>query len=173
MRVTATNWHVVAHQILQIERASFVPSIRETEQALVDIVRSSSAITIVAFVGVGDQLVAYSMGDMLERFDSIPGVKRDPNFGQRNTLYISSVAVAPRWRKRGLGIALERELIVAARNEGYRNVTAHIRRSARLEPFLTKTILESFHNWYSTGELFDYVRLAASHSAKSRGGSHG
>lgn len=159
MRITTETWRSVAMQVLQIERVSFIPSIRETEQALLDVVRSSTAVAIAAFSGSSDHLVGYSMGDRLERFDGIPGVKLDTHFGRRSTLYISSVAVAPRWRARGFAISLERELIRLARREGYQRFTAHIRRSAQLAPFLAKTILASYSNWYSTGELFDYVRL--------------
>lgn len=159
MRITAETWIAVASQVLQIERASFIPSIRETEQALLRVVRSSTAVALAAFAGSSDHLVGYSMGDRLEGFDGIPGVKLDPHFGRRSTLYVSSVAVAPRWRARGFAISLERELIGVGRREGYRRFTAHIRRSAQLAPFLAKTILGSYSNWYATGEQFDYVRL--------------
>jgi len=97
--------------------------------------------------------------DELERVGDIPGTKHDPHYGHRDTIYVSSVAVHPKWRTRGIGVALERETIAMAYARGYLRVTAHIRSSANLDGLLSRKILNSFTNWYQTGVSFDYVVL--------------
>jgi GNAT superfamily N-acetyltransferase len=157
IRVTEENWHAVKKRVLELERRSFIPSIRESDRSLTKIALSPSAIFLVA--AVGDTLTAYAMADRLERFGGIPGTRRDPHYGRRDTIYISSVAVDPEWRGRGIGVGLERELVRVAYDQGYSRVTAHIRGSARLGDQLSRRVLDSFPNWYETGESFDYVVL--------------
>jgi ribosomal protein S18 acetylase RimI-like enzyme len=158
MRVTAENWHAVRKLVLEIERQSFVPSIQESERSLTKVALSQSAIFLVALVA-GETVVGYVMADELERVGDIPGTKHDPHYGHRDTIYVSSVAVHPKWRTRGIGVALERETIAMAYARGYLRVTAHIRSSANLEGLLSRKTLNSFTNWYQTGVSFDYVVL--------------
>lgn len=158
MRVTGENWHTVKKYVLDIERRSFVPSIQESSRSLAKIASSPSAIFLVAFTG-DETVVGYAMADELERFGDIPGTKRDRHYGRRDTIYVSSVAVAPEWRGRGVGVSLEREIIAIAYGQGYSRVTAHIRSSARLSSQLSRKVLDTFTNWYETGLSFDYVVL--------------
>jgi len=57
-------------------------------------------------IPAADVVVGYLPADALERFTDVPGVEADPHCGRRDTIYIASVAVAPQWRRRGLGILL-------------------------------------------------------------------
>jgi GNAT superfamily N-acetyltransferase len=159
IRVTAKDWHRVKNHILRIERASFVHSIMGSEHSLREAASSSTAITLLVVVERCAQPVAYAMANKLEEFDDLPGAKDDLHQGHEDTMYLSSVAVAREWRKRGLGSALEREVITIAHNNGFPRITAHIRSSAHLDNHITKSVLHSFPNWYGTGEAFDYVEL--------------
>ncbi len=158
MRVTAANWHTVKKRVLEIEHKSFVRSIQESDRSLTRLALSPSAIFLVAFVAQ-ETLVAYVMADELEQFDDVPGVKSDPHFGRKNTIYLSSVAVEPEWRGRGIGVTAEQEVVAIALRQGYSRVTAHIRSSARLGDRLSRKVLGTFSNWYDTGVPFDYVDL--------------
>lgn len=158
VRVTGENWHTVKRHVLEIERQSFLPSIQESERSLANVALSPSAIFLVALVG-DETVVGYVMADELERFGDIPGTMSDPHYGHGDTIYVSSVAVHRRWRKRGIGVALEREVIAIAYGRGYARATAHIRSSAHLDGHLSRKTLGTFENWYQTGVSFDYVVL--------------
>jgi ribosomal protein S18 acetylase RimI-like enzyme len=158
VRVTGENWHRLKSHVLEIERQSFLPSIQESERSLADVALSQSGIFLVALVA-DEAAAGYVMADELERFGDIPGTTSDPHYSRHDTIYVSSVAIHPRWRRRGLGVALEREVIAIAYNQGYVRVTAHIRSSARFDGQLSRRTLGTFANWYQTGVSFDYVVL--------------
>jgi hypothetical protein len=77
VRVTAKNWQMVKGRVLEIERASFVPSIQENEDSLGEIALSPSSISLVAFVGE-DTLVGYAMGDELSVSVTFPARRATP-----------------------------------------------------------------------------------------------
>jgi GNAT superfamily N-acetyltransferase len=165
MRVTRANWHTVKKRVVEIERKSFAPSIQDSARSLARTALSPSAIVIVAFVA-DETMVAYAMADELERFDDVPGVKSDPRYGHKDTIYLSSVAVEPEWRGRGIGVTAEQEIVAIALQQGYSRVTAHMRSSARLGDRLSRKVLGTFSNWYGTGVPYDYVDLEIVNAAR-------
>jgi GNAT superfamily N-acetyltransferase len=131
----------------------------ESEHSLRAAASSPTAITLLAVVDRFRQAAAYAIANKLEEVDDLPGAKDDLHQGHEDTMYLSSVAVAREWRKRGLASALEREIITIAHKTGFPRVTAHIRSAAHLNNHMTKSVLHTFPNWYGTGEAFDYMEL--------------
>jgi GNAT superfamily N-acetyltransferase len=162
IQVSGSTWEAFRSEILQIERLSFADSIRATEDELHEVAKSASAVFFVARLVNSQQIVAYLAADRLELFAEVPGVVEDSHFRKRDTLYITSVAVHPNWRRRGLGVALQRDCVNQARRLGYARVSAHLRSGASHKLGLVHATLSTFDNWYKTGDRFSYVAFPTS-----------
>lgn len=156
--VTADTWGTFQADIIDIEQASFPPPIRDTLEYLRSLAYSPKSIFLAAKAR-NSKIVGYIAADILENFADIPGVSSDPEFNNGTTMYIASVAVHPKWRKQGLGNALQKECITQAALRGFKRVTAHIRQSALPKLTLKTKALQSFSNWYNTNQFFDYVEF--------------
>lgn len=154
------DWNRLRGRIAYIEEISFAPSIRDDMTTLRRRAQSPTAIFLVGKLRRTDQVIAYLAADWLEFFSHIPAVKEDRHFGRGDTIYIESIAVEPRWRGRGLGMALQRECLRRAAAAGIGRATAHLRRGVAARIGLKAKILATYENWYNTGETYDYVEFA-------------
>jgi ribosomal protein S18 acetylase RimI-like enzyme len=157
--VTAETWPTFQNEILLLERCSFPPSIRDSEESLRELAHSKTGVFIAGYSQEQAQVVGYCCGDRLNKFDDIPGVSTDLHRHATTSFYMSSVAVHPSWRKLGIGLALERECIARARQHHYTRITAHVRHGFATKISRHASILSSYDNWYDTGEKYDYVLL--------------
>lgn len=155
--VPPSAWASVEKEILAIEHESFPPSIREEKETLRREGSSPSSMLLAAKAGSTGRVIAYLLADRVENYADVPGVEADDHFGRGDTLYISSVAVRPERRGRGLGLAMQRECFRLARKRGYRRVAAHLRQGAAPRISAQAVVLSTFENWYGTGEIFEYV----------------
>lgn len=156
--VTSAKWTAIKADIRNIEQVSFPPPIRDTPEYLFGLVKSPTSIFLAMEIG-DSMVVGYIAADVLEKFSNVPGIKSDPDFNKRTTIYIESVAVLPHWRKQGLGIALETQCITRAHERGFNRVTAHIQRGVSEKMGMNVKVLRTFKNWYGTGRTFDYVEF--------------
>ena len=157
VEVGPDDWPGVEKSIFAIERESFPPSIRERNETLRREALSPSSVVLAARPRGEDGVVGYLLADKLEKYARVPGVKADPAFGRGDTLYITSVAVDPAWRGRGLGGALHRRALAWARRHGFKRAAAHLRQGAAGKLRVDHRVLDTFKDWYGTGETYDYV----------------
>jgi ribosomal protein S18 acetylase RimI-like enzyme len=157
--VTASNWRRLKSRIMEIERASFPASIRDTSEYYARLTMSPTAIFLALSIHRLESIVGYLAADILESFPKVPGVKSDTHFGNDDTIYIASVAVEVDWRHQGLGIALQEKCLSRAAEKGFQRATAHLRHRALARMGLGGRVLQSFDNWYDTGQIFDYVEI--------------
>lgn len=157
VQIKPSLWRTVQRDIFAIENESFPPSIREWNEALRKAALSPSSLVLAGKVSRGNSVVGYLLADRLESYGDVPGTKEDPHFGLHDTLYITSVAVHPKWRGKGLGTALQREARAWAGRQGYKRVAAHLRQGVATKLSAFYETYGSFDNWYDTGEAYDYV----------------
>jgi ribosomal protein S18 acetylase RimI-like enzyme len=159
--VIAATWPSVRRFVIQLERASFPPSIRDSELDLDRIASSATSVFIAAYGhNFERELLGYVCGDRLSHFGAVPGARDDASRYSSSSFYISSVAVDRRVQGRGIGMALQRTGIQRAQQKGYRRITAHMRTHGWMKVSPHARALQSFRNWYGTGEQYDYVLLA-------------
>jgi len=157
--LTQSSWTRVNDDILAIEVESFPESIQDSADYLAGLHASPTAIFLGVRVPLVSRIVGYLAADRLERFADIPGIGDDSHFGRRDTMYIASVAVALQWRRRGLGVLLQRDCIDRARSMGLQRTTAHIHHGALQKLETGGRVIRSFSDWYGTGQTFDYVEI--------------
>lgn len=154
VQMQQNQWPEMKDGIIDVEKASFKSEIRETPSYLEDLVKKPRSIFVVALVK--DRVVGYACGGPLEEFGHIPGVKEDLHYGLGDTFYITSFAVVENLRGRGIGKGLMRALALRLKNAGFRFMSAHMLRG--MAESWNGTPLESYSNWYGTGETFEYFR---------------
>jgi GNAT superfamily N-acetyltransferase len=148
--------------VVRIEEASFPPSIRDSPTYLVKLAASPLELFLLASVEPDDKVIGYSAAERLELFDDVPGVRLDPHFGLGDSIYLASVAVLQPYRHKGIGIAMQKACLSLACKQGFGRVTAHVRAGALERMRLPGRIVQSFTNWYETGEAYDYIELQLS-----------
>jgi ribosomal protein S18 acetylase RimI-like enzyme len=152
-------WNQLRDVVLEIENASFPSSLADTEDHLRKIVDSPTGILLVLRLLGSTKVAGYSAADLLECFPNIPGISTDSHFGQKDTVYIDSIAVLPNSRGRGFGMSLMRQCLAMALQRGIRRATAHIQSGSASRMKLTMKVVGTFPNWYGTGRTFDYVEI--------------
>jgi len=157
--VTPSLWNDLRSDILKIECASFPPSLADNDKDLQKLANSSSGIFLILTLPSPFRAIGYIAADLLEYFADIPGIAADPHFGQRDTIYVESVAVLPAWRGRGFGTALMRKCIQVAVQKGMHRVTAHVHSGSVIRTGFAIKAVKSFRDWYGTGNTFDYVEI--------------
>jgi ribosomal protein S18 acetylase RimI-like enzyme len=155
--VSSSTWSQLRGDILEIENASFPPSLADSGENLRKIVDSPTGIFIV--LELLGKVAGYAAADLLECFPDIPGIGTDSHFGQKDTIYVDSVAVLPHSRGRGFGMCLMRQCLEMALERGIRRATAHVQSGSGSRMKLAMNVLASFANWYGTGRTFDYVEI--------------
>lgn len=160
--VVPSLWPSLREGIVKIERESFPPSIRDSEESLYELVSSSSSIFLAIRLGSHRDVIGYVVADSLEKFRYIPGIATDQYLGRDNTIYVYSVAVQRGWRGRGFGVALQKECLRRASLRGIERATAHVRSGALARMGIGGRVLASFKNWYDTSSTFDYVEFLTS-----------
>ena len=152
-------WSELRADLLEIESASFPPSLADTEEHLRKIIDSPTGIFFILRALGSTKVAGYAAADLLERFADIPGISTDRHFGQKDTVYIDSIAVLPYSRGRGFGMLLIRQCFEMALRRGIRRATAHIQSGSGKRMKLSMNVIGSFPNWYGTGRTFDYVEI--------------
>lgn len=156
-------WPSMQREIVDIENKSFEPSIRDDLDYLSTLVHSSTSIFLALKDLTSGKCISYLAADQLENFPETPGVLSDAHFGCKDTIYIASVAVHPSWRRRGFGIALQKECLRRAFQRGFLRATGHVQHGALARMGLGGRALRSFEDWYGTGRTFDYVEISTSY----------
>lgn len=163
IRIPGNRWKEFESAIIQIENVSFAPSIRDEAETLQRVAESATGIFLVARVSDHFQVVGYLAADIIENCGDVSRIQTDPHFGQRDSIYIVSVAVKPSYRHRGIGMALQKECLRIATREGYIRVTAHVARgtTAKMRG-INGRVLATAENWYDTNTAFEYTLLSLS-----------
>jgi GNAT superfamily N-acetyltransferase len=159
VRIDPTEWNAFANRILEIERQSFPPGLRDERQTLRRLVKSETSIVFGLNSNHSGFLVGYIAGDLLEIFPEIPGILSDPHFGRRDSLYLESLAVCESWRHRGFGTMLMGSFLSKASERGFLRTTGHVARGSSRSIRFRHNVLKSFENWYGTRRTFDYVEF--------------
>jgi ribosomal protein S18 acetylase RimI-like enzyme len=157
--VTEKTWQKFQNGILELESESFAASIRDTPNSLRGVAYSKTSVFIACYYREKSDVVGYVCGDRLSQFADIPGVAADLRRLATNSFYLSSVAVRASWRGLGIGKDLQQGCIVEAHQKGYTRVTAHVRQGVATKITDRPCVLDSYSNWYGTGEKYDYVSL--------------
>lgn len=145
--------------VVLIEEASFPPSIRDSPTYLVKLAESPLELFLLATVMPDDKVVGYLAAERLELFEDVPGVRLDAHYGLGDSIYLASVAVLGPYRHKGIGTAMQTSCLSLARNRNFKRVTAHVRSGALERMRLGGRVLQTFSDWYQTGEPYDYVEL--------------
>jgi ribosomal protein S18 acetylase RimI-like enzyme len=160
VEIAEALWPSARARVMLIEQASFAPSIQGSAAEYDGLIAVPTRIAIGAYVHKAESdLVGFLLAAGLEEFKDIPGVADDPHVDLGDTTYLWSVAVDPDWRRRGLGIALEKECLVQSKLRGRPRVSAHIRHKALTKLGIGGRVIRTYDNWYGTGEKFDYVEF--------------
>lgn len=153
LTVDKSNWDQLRAALLKIEEI-FPNTLRDTEESLAAIMGYDRSIFLA--VKVSDSVVGYIAGASLESFGQIPGVRQDPHFGVKDTIYLHSHGVIEKFQKQGIGKYLMRCFTLRAKALNFVYMSAHVRKG-----FATKwrgTSLREFPNWFGTGKTFEYYR---------------
>jgi GNAT superfamily N-acetyltransferase len=145
--------------VVLIEEASFPPSIRDSPTYLVKLAESPLELFLLATVTPDDKVVGYLAAERLELFEDVPGVRFDPHYGLGDSIYLASVAVLEPYRHKGIGTEMQASCLSLARKSNFQRVTAHVRSGALERMRLSGRVLQTFGDWYRTGEPYDYVEL--------------
>lgn len=158
-QIEPVDWNIFANQILEIERNSFPPSLRDSRRALQSLIQSRTSVALGLRAKISGVLAGYIAGNLLEAFTDIPGIIADPHFGYQDTMYIESLAVSSEWRHRGCGTALTRSFLKRAVEMNFQRTTAHIASESAAKIMLPFRVLGSIDNWYKTGRTFQYIEF--------------
>jgi GNAT superfamily N-acetyltransferase len=148
--------------VVRIEEASFPPSIRDSPSYLVKLAESPLQLFLLARIKPDDQIVGYLAAERMELFDDVPGVRQDPHFSLGDSIYLASVAILEPYRHKGIGIAMEKACLNLARRQNFERVTAHVHEGALRRMRLPGRVVQTFANWYETGQAYDYIELKLS-----------
>jgi len=143
-------WNLVKNSVMKLE-AQFHPHLQQDEAEYSSTFTNPESISVGVFVET--ELLGYITGGPLEYYDSLKGVKDDPNFGLKNTVYIESVIVDEPYRNRGYGKELRRLFKNEATKKGYAYVTAH-----EIQGLPGRIGLIELPNWYDTGKMYMYYQ---------------
>jgi ribosomal protein S18 acetylase RimI-like enzyme len=157
--VSSSTWIQVRGDVLHIEKASFPSSLADSEEHLRKIVDSPTGIFFVLSLRSSKKVEGYAAADLLECFSDIPGIDTDAHFGQKDTVYVDSIAVLPSLTGRGFGMRLLRQCLEIAFRRGIRRATAHVQSGSESRMKLSMNVLGCFPNWYGTGRTFDYIEI--------------
>ncbi|MFC2149669.1 GNAT family N-acetyltransferase [Candidatus Auribacterota bacterium] len=147
LQVFPRDWPKIKQGILNLEKLF---PVRMGEEQLSRTFGSSSSITVV--LKIGDRFVGYISGRPLETFAFGPGVLRNRQFGQRDTVYVNSFVILDEYQGRGWGTQLRRKFLDIARSRGYRFVSGHVQGS--VAEAMAFEVLSRHKNWEGSGETF-------------------
>jgi GNAT superfamily N-acetyltransferase len=152
--VSPEDWPEIKNKILEVEEV-FPESLRQDEGDIANTFLDPASILVV--IKDGGRIIGYAMGGPLEDYDYIEGVKKDANYGRKNTVYLESIALLSEYQGRGLGRELRHKFEEISRQRGYEYISGHIiaKAIADREDYV---ILTEFENWQDSGEDFVYHR---------------
>ncbi len=113
--VEPEDWEKIKDEIIKIEESSFEPEVRQDEDDIGETFTYEDSICLIA--KNEEDIVGYIMGapaDFYEYLDE-----------GNDTLYIESLAVLPKYRRRGIGTELKKKFIEEAKKRGYRRIVSH------------------------------------------------
>ena len=163
LRFRRVIWHLDKRALRDIEAQCFEPDMRSDDTKLWRIGKDRSVYTYLVFHG--RKPIAYMSGMALEHRNCAFDPDKDPLAGwqEHNTIYIDSIAVVPEYAGSETLAFLIHEYMRIGKRLGFTYSTAHARRSNGLTHYLQRKMgfikLSTAHDWYGTGEDFDYLRL--------------
>ena len=166
LRFRRVVWHLDKAALRDIEAQCFAPQMRSDDTKLWRLGNDRSIYTYLVFDG--RRPIAYMAGMALEHHNCPYDAELDPLEGwqEHNTIYIDSIAVIPDYMGSETLAYLIAEYMRVGKRLGFHYATAHARRSNGLTVYLQRKLgfrkLASSHNWFGTGEDFDYLRLTLS-----------
>jgi GNAT superfamily N-acetyltransferase len=152
--VQAKDWNTELEQSLMKIEEVFPEEVRDSPEYLKQLCEMSDSIFLIA--KIRDFIVGYVAGAPLENFGTIPGVKQDPHFGIKDTIYIESIAVIREFQGKGVGKQLRRAFLLRASSKKFRFVTGHVKKGYAKR--WSASTLQRFPNHYNTSETYEYFR---------------
>lgn len=151
-----SNWQKIKKQFITLEEKCFVPELQMTEKEIKDSMCDKDAIVFLALED--GKLIGVTYGNLLqstnlEWFDG----HWDPNtYSHYNekTIYITSTAVLPEYRGKGIAIKLKIEMHKQLKKEKFKYVIGHAYEGAMINicKMFGGKIIKKFINWYDSGE---------------------
>lgn len=163
MKARKAHWKKDKEGIIQVEQSAFPEEMQSTEHDLKDTFKDHDSINYI--LEENNQIIGYVCAAPLEKkeYKHYKGVKEDENYGQKNTLYVESIAIRPENQSLKALKTLTDEFLSEAKKQGYKHLTHHTRTKNKLAETIMKKIgatkISSHHNWFGFGETFDYLRI--------------
>lgn len=144
-------------RLAKIEAMSYPAKIADKVEYFTALLREPSAIILLA---VADrEVLGFAVGDHVKRYVW----KGDAEYKESlaEAFYVESVTVTPRNRGQGIGKNLLEQLLIRAREAGYKQAVGHYHEgpSTRLAKKLGGTILHTNRNYAGTKETYHYIHI--------------
>ena len=150
------NWSKLKHQFIELEEKCFCEELQMTEEEIKDSMCDNGALVYLAFEG--KKLIGNTYGNILqgtdeEWFDGHWDPKDYKHYNKK-TLYVTSTAVLPEYRNKGIATRLKIVMHEDLKGHGFKYVIGHAHKGTMInicKKFGGK-VIKQFKNWYDSPE---------------------